>query len=65
MVQCGELASVDCSDVIRVKGAACGIFTVLPEKRTVAYQRRDAAFATESPNVYDWSKVGGAAAGVC
>ena len=50
----GVLAGVDCTDVIRVPNASVGIFTVLPELKTVHYQRKEAAFATLDPSAYDW-----------
>ena len=38
--QSGVLAGVDCADVVRVPNASVGTFTVLPELKTVHYQRR-------------------------
>jgi sugar/nucleoside kinase (ribokinase family) len=48
-------AGVDCSDVVRVAGHSVGTFTVHPELKTVSYQRRQAAFATQDPTEFDWN----------
>eukprot|EP00051_Salpingoeca_urceolata_P033043 m.18593 g.18593 ORF g.18593 m.18593 type:complete len:709 (+) comp5752_c0_seq2:2506-4632(+) len=41
----------------RIEGAECGTFFVLPEQKTVHYQRRNSAFAQQAPNLFDWPKV--------
>ena len=44
----------DISDVAVVPNADMATFTVLPEKRTVHYQRRNSAFALHQPSLFDW-----------
>ena len=34
-----------------------GVFTVLPEERSVHYQRRNAAFAQHEPSTLDWARL--------
>ena len=38
----------------RVEGAEMGTFFVIPEARTVHYQRRNSAFALHEPNALEW-----------
>eukprot|EP00118_Oscarella_pearsei_P011816 m.82148 g.82148 ORF g.82148 m.82148 type:complete len:594 (+) comp36287_c0_seq4:68-1849(+) len=49
--------NVDFSDVAYVENADIGTFTVLPELKTVHYQRRNSAFAKHEPSVFDWSQL--------
>ena len=47
-------ASVNTEHVALVPDADIGTYTVLPEKRTVHYQRRNSAFALHQPSLFDW-----------
>ncbi|XP_065184188.1 2-dehydro-3-deoxygluconokinase-like [Sycon ciliatum] len=46
---------VDTSAVLATDGADVGTFTVLPEQRTVHYQRRRSAFSLHDPGRFAWS----------
>lgn len=41
----------------RVDGADVGVFHVLPERKTVHYQRRRSAFALHEPDSLDWDEL--------
>ncbi|XP_065841162.1 uncharacterized protein [Oscarella lobularis] len=47
--------NVDFSDVVFVDNADLGTYTVLPELKTVHYQRRNSAFAKHDPSVFNWT----------
>lgn len=55
--ECGVYAGVDMGKVIRVPDSDVGIFTVLPELRTVHYQRRHSAFALHQPDALQWEQL--------
>lgn len=42
-------------DVKRIAGERLGTFFVLPEKKTVVYNRKHSAFALHDPNIFDWN----------
>ena len=50
-------AGVDLGGVVRVPDADMGTFTVLPELKTVHYQRRHSAFALHDPETFEWREV--------
>lgn len=49
-------SGVDTSMILLTPDADVGTFTVLPEQRTVHYQRRRSAFSLHDPGRLDWSK---------
>eukprot|EP00911_Craspedida_sp_UC1_P002828 UC1_evm3s2071 len=51
---CGINGNLDMTGVLRVPNADVGTFTVLPEAKTVVYQRRRSAFSEQDPNAWDW-----------
>eukprot|EP00036_Acanthoecidae_sp_10tr_P011946 CAMPEP_0182927644 /NCGR_PEP_ID=MMETSP0105_2-20130417/13893_1 /TAXON_ID=81532 ORGANISM="Acanthoeca-like sp., Strain 10tr" /NCGR_SAMPLE_ID=MMETSP0105_2 /ASSEMBLY_ACC=CAM_ASM_000205 /LENGTH=619 /DNA_ID=CAMNT_0025065601 /DNA_START=14 /DNA_END=1873 /DNA_ORIENTATION=+ len=57
VVDSAKGAGVDLSHVLRIPDADVGTFTVIPERKTVHYQRRNSAFAKQSPYAFDWPAV--------
>ena len=54
--ECGAHAGVDMSEAVRVDGGEVGTFYVLPELKSVHYQRRHSAFALHEPASLNWKK---------
>jgi sugar/nucleoside kinase (ribokinase family) len=48
---------VDSVKLDKSDSAEAGVFLVVPEKRTVEYQRRNSAFSKQKPNTFDWASI--------
>eukprot|EP00912_Choanoflagellata_sp_UC4_P002405 UC4_evm3s1514 len=57
VADCATRKGLDIRYVKRVPNSDVGTFTVLPEHRTVHYQRRNAAFACHDPKIFDWDMI--------
>eukprot|EP00041_Stephanoeca_diplocostata_P026027 m.693728 g.693728 ORF g.693728 m.693728 type:complete len:312 (+) comp22875_c0_seq5:154-1089(+) len=57
VAESGERVGVSLAHTKRIPHSDIGIFTVLPELKTVHYQRRNSAFAKHVPASFDWQSI--------